>query len=236
MVWKTHGLPLIASYFGITADMAKALRARPHFPLFLIEKCENAVQDSVFHGEWSSKNPRRWTCKKNADEDDYAFVNSKFQYSEITKKIGFDVKNPFYSNLLKIEPLFTDSFEIEKYPSNVILPNVPLRNVKVEKDALKISRQCYHLELDISGSGLRYQTGDHVGTWPENDPNEVESFASILGLDSMQMNTLYRLVPNPENPVSCTAKLPFNMPCSPRTAFTYYVDLRMGIKQYQMEV
>jgi NADPH-ferrihemoprotein reductase len=38
------------------------------------------------------------------------------------------------------------------------------------------------MELDISGVPVRYQTGDHVAIYPENDEKEVEFLAEKLGI------------------------------------------------------
>ena len=38
------------------------------------------------------------------------------------------------------------------------------------------------MELDISGSGIEYETGDHVAVWPMNAEQDVERLLKILGL------------------------------------------------------
>jgi len=38
------------------------------------------------------------------------------------------------------------------------------------------------MELNISGSGLSYQTGDRVAVWPTNSSNEVDRFLKVHGL------------------------------------------------------
>ncbi|KAJ4201311.1 NADPH-cytochrome P450 reductase [Fusarium falciforme] len=43
-------------------------------------------------------------------------------------------------------------------------------------------RDCVHVELDLSGSGLCYETGDHLGVWPTNPQAEVERFLQKFGL------------------------------------------------------
>ncbi|KAL4447522.1 hypothetical protein ABPG75_004741 [Micractinium tetrahymenae] len=44
-------------------------------------------------------------------------------------------------------------------------------------------RQVLHLELDISGSSMRYSPGDSLGVLPENDPALVQALLERLGLD-----------------------------------------------------
>lgn len=43
-------------------------------------------------------------------------------------------------------------------------------------------RNCLHLEIDISKSGLTYTTGDHIAIWPKNSETEVGRFLKIFGL------------------------------------------------------
>lgn len=153
------------------------------------------------------------------------------------KKIGFDAKTPFYSKIVKSYTLFNPCHEIFPIESGATPPSPSVKSsVIIEKDKIKMERQCYHIELDISDSGLRYATGDHVGTWPDNDPAEVTGLIGALHLTESDLDQVFQLKPHPANPLSSTAKMPFPMPCSVRTALTHYVDLRTNMKQYQMEI
>ncbi|KAF3814007.1 hypothetical protein GH733_018039 [Mirounga leonina] len=54
-------------------------------------------------------------------------------------------------------------------------------------------RHFMHLELDISGSKLRYESGDHVAIYPANDSTLVSQLGEILGADLdvvMSLNNL----------------------------------------------
>jgi NADPH-ferrihemoprotein reductase len=44
-------------------------------------------------------------------------------------------------------------------------------------------RSCRHVELDITGTSLKYQTGDYLGILPMNARHEVERVLRRLGLD-----------------------------------------------------
>ena len=44
-------------------------------------------------------------------------------------------------------------------------------------------RSCMHVELDISGSRLNYVAGDHLALFASNDPQLVERFGELLGVD-----------------------------------------------------
>lgn len=43
-----------------------------------------------------------------------------------------------------------------------------------------------HLEIDLGSSGLRYQPGDALGVWFDNDPQLVEELLGLLWLDGKQ--------------------------------------------------
>ncbi|OBT46495.1 hypothetical protein VE00_03311 [Pseudogymnoascus sp. WSF 3629] len=50
--------------------------------------------------------------------------------------------------------------------------------------AASCDRDCLHIEFDISGTNLSYETGDHLGVLPTNPDAEVQRMLKILGLSS----------------------------------------------------
>ncbi|XP_023609187.1 NADPH--cytochrome P450 reductase [Myotis lucifugus] len=80
-------------------------------------------------------------------------------------------------------------------------------------------RHLMHLELDISDSKIRYESGDHVAIYPANDSALVNQIGEILGADLdvvMSLNNLDE---------ESNKKHPFPCPTSYRTALTYYLDI-----------
>lgn len=71
-------------------------------------------------------------------------------------------------------------------------------------------RSCRHLELDIAGKGVSYETGDHVAILAANDENTVTLLAHRVGADLDDY-----LVVEDEN-----GSTPFPCPCSVRHALT----------------
>ncbi|KAI8670186.1 NADPH--cytochrome P450 reductase [Fusarium keratoplasticum] len=70
-------------------------------------------------------------------------------------KEPFDPKNPYLAPILESRELFNRAAQ---------------------------GRSWAHMEIDISGSGLSYQTGDHIAIWPSNPDEEVNRFLEIFDL------------------------------------------------------
>ena len=51
-------------------------------------------------------------------------------------------------------------------------------------------RSCMHIELDITGSKIRYEAGDHVAVYPTNDSVLVEGIGKRLDVD---LDTIFSL-------------------------------------------
>ena len=69
----------------------------------------------------------------------------------------------------------------------------------------KSDRSCIHVELDIQGSGLQYEAGDHVGLLCENGPGIVEEAGRILGIP---LDTIFSLQLPEGNPHELTPPFP----------------------------
>jgi NADPH-ferrihemoprotein reductase len=80
-------------------------------------------------------------------------------------------------------------------------------------------RSCMHIELDISGTRIRYSAGDHVAIYPTNNAIIVQKLADILQFDLDQVFSLINV------DEQASKKNPFPCPCSFRTALLHYVDI-----------
>ncbi|CAL1535316.1 unnamed protein product [Lymnaea stagnalis] len=110
------------------------------------------------------------------------------------------------------------SFANQKPPYDV--KNPYLAPITVNKELHKGGdRSCMHIELDISESKIRYETGDHVAIYPINDTDIVEKLGQRLGID---LDTVFSLTNIDED---ASKKHPFPCPCSYRTALMHYIDI-----------
>ncbi|CAB1352393.1 unnamed protein product, partial [Coregonus sp. 'balchen'] len=110
------------------------------------------------------------------------------------------------------------SFETQKPPFDA--KNPYLATVAVNRQLNQAGdRHLMHLELDISGSKIRYDSGDHVAVYPVNDVSIVNRIGQILDADLDTVISLNNL------DEESNKKHPFPCPTTYRTALTHYLDI-----------
>jgi NADPH-ferrihemoprotein reductase len=103
----------------------------------------------------------------------------------------FDAKNPYPAPLISSRELF-----------------------------LAGDRNCVFAEFGIKDTGIRYQTGDHVGVWPMNPDSEVERLLRVLGLNEKRHTIIDVISLDP-----ALAKVPFPTPTTYEAILRHYLDI-----------
>jgi len=80
-------------------------------------------------------------------------------------------------------------------------------------------RNCMHVEVNIEGSRIKYDAGDHIAIYPCNDSALVDRLCELLGVSP---DTVISLTNIDED---SSKKVPFPCPCTYRTALSHYVDI-----------
>lgn len=92
--------------------------------------------------------------------------------------------------------------------------------VVTSRDLFKVKdRKCMHLEIDLAGSGLTYETGDHISVVPVNSGTEVDRFLKVFGLASKR-DTVVDF-----KALERTAKVPFPVPTTYNTIVHYKLEI-----------
>lgn len=125
------------------------------------------------------------------ETDDSVYAGELSQRMLTGTKGIHDTKNPYIAPLLHTKELFAAG-----------------------------DRNCIHAEFDIEGSGLRYQTGDHVGVWPINPDDQVHRWLKLLGLEEKKDTAVQIVSLDP-----LLAKVPFPTPATYEAIFRHYVDV-----------
>ncbi|KAL2189731.1 hypothetical protein L209DRAFT_679171 [Thermothelomyces heterothallicus CBS 203.75] len=155
-------------------------------------------------------------------------------WKALAEKMGLEEREAVYEPIFGIterEGLTRDSPEVylgepnkmhldgtPKGPFNAHNPYIAPIEKSYELFNVK-DRNCLHMEIDISGSNLSYQTGDHIAVWPTNAGEEVDRFLDIFGLAEKRHNVISVKALEP------TAKVPFPTPTTYDAIARYHMEI-----------
>lgn len=155
-------------------------------------------------------------------------------WTALTQKMGLEEREAVYEPIFSItanDDLTIDSPKVflgepnkmhlegtSQSPFNAHNPYVAPISESHELFNVK-DRNCLHIEVDISGSNLSYQTGDHIAVWPSNPGIEVDRFLNIVDFADKRNNvvTVKSLEP--------TAKVPFPTPTTYDAIVRYHMEI-----------
>ncbi|EPS41460.1 hypothetical protein H072_4624 [Dactylellina haptotyla CBS 200.50] len=130
--------------------------------------------------------PQSW---QDAEFETDILLPSSFDPNSFTINSAKTEKDPKY--LLKksihsaIILSFREAFELQ----TALRPDLPVENfiVRVQENKrltpLSYDRNIFHIEFDLSGTGMTYEIGEALGIHAQNDTEEVEQFIKFYGLN-----------------------------------------------------
>lgn len=80
-------------------------------------------------------------------------------------------------------------------------------------------RRCIHVDVDISGTGLVYETGDHLAVWPSNASDEVDRLLNLLDLYEKKDRVVQ--ITN----LDAGVQVPFPTPTTYGAMMRYYLEI-----------
>ncbi|KAK4511455.1 ARF-binding protein [Mucor velutinosus] len=103
--------------------------------------------------------------------------------------------------------------------SNPYLAPVQIRSLLDNNDSNE--RHCMHIDIDLSGSNLTYQAGDHIAMFPIHTEEMVQRTASMFGIAD-KLDTVIHIIPTAENTIGKSA---FPTPTTYQTALRRHLDI-----------
>ncbi|KAL2158985.1 hypothetical protein VTH06DRAFT_3016 [Thermothelomyces fergusii] len=155
-------------------------------------------------------------------------------WKALAEKMGLEEREAVYEPIFGIterEGLTRDSPEVYLgEPNKLHLDGTPkgpfnahnpyIAPIETSYELFKVKdRNCLHMEVDISGSNLTYQTGDHIAVWPTNAGEEVDRFLDIFGLTEKRHSVISVKALEP------TAKVPFPTPTTYDAIVRYHMEI-----------
>ncbi|KAJ3643865.1 hypothetical protein Zmor_026549 [Zophobas morio] len=105
-----------------------------------------------------------------------------------------------------------------------------LSKIRINRELHKgTERSCMHIEFDIEGSKMRYDSGDHLAVYPINDKELVDKIGKFTDSD---LDTIFTLINTDEE---SSKKHPFPCPTTYRTALTHYLDITMNPRTHVLK-
>jgi len=143
------------------------------------------------------------------------------------ESLGEDVSLRQYELIIHEDPSNEKVFsgEVARFGSLVNqrpphdVKNPFLAEITENRELYKGARSCMHIEVNIDGSKMRYESGDHIGVYPKNSDDLVNRLGELLNVNLDTFFSLKNL------DTESSKKHPFPCPTTYRTALQYYLDI-----------
>ncbi|KAL3314278.1 hypothetical protein Ciccas_007102 [Cichlidogyrus casuarinus] len=146
------------------------------------------------------------------------FSEASFMPFELS--YSFEILSRDKTPVFKGEPMILESHKLQEKPFHQNYPFLAEIVQRRELYSRSASRSCLHMRLSLKDSNIEYQPGDHLGIYAANDSSRVDLLEQRLRIDFEQIVALTALNE------TATRKHPFPCPCSLRTAFMHYLDIK----------
>ncbi|KAG5513853.1 hypothetical protein PMAC_000475 [Pneumocystis sp. 'macacae'] len=176
-------------------------------------------------------------------EEDFLSWKDKM-WEDVAKKMGLKEKEALYIPEFKI----TEDLELSTFSEIVFLGELNKKHLTgitkpfnscnpfiapiTESRELFFckERNCLHIEFNIEGSNMKYQTGDHLAIWPSNSNQEVDRLLSTLNLIDKRDTVVF--IKN----IDSTVKIPIPQPSTYDSILRYYLEICAPVSRQSLTV
>ncbi|KAG4305544.1 hypothetical protein PORY_001100 [Pneumocystis oryctolagi] len=179
----------------------------------------------------------------NTMEEDFLAWKDKM-WADVAKKMNLKEKEVLYIPEFEI----IENLELSSISDTVFLGELNRKHLKkitkpfnshnpfiapiIKSRELFFSkeRNCLHIEFDIEGSDMKYQTGDHLAIWPSNPNQEVDRLLATLDLIHKRDTVVF--IKNTDT----TAKIPVPQPSTYDSIIRYYLEICGPVSRQSLAV
>ncbi|KAG5422145.1 MET10 [Candida metapsilosis] len=183
-------LATVLDNFIKAADLKNAIVELEVLPEWQDLKEEAASTEVKTEASSEKKDDVSNAADNNAEEEEaeplpfFVTETSVFANPRVPLEKPEEVHNTFHKHIAQ-KLVFSEAFNIEKD----LRPDLPVKNfvVKVQENKrltpVEYSRNIFHIEFDITGTGLKYEIGEALGIHGRNNSEQVEAFLKFYNVD-----------------------------------------------------
>ncbi|KAI5968158.1 MET10 [Candida theae] len=186
-------LATVLDNFIKAADLKNAIVNLEVLPEWLDLKEEAAQSDEKEQKEDASTEKKKEEASSNAEKSEekraeplpfFVTETSVFANPRVPLEKPEEVHNTFHKHIAQ-KVVFPEAFNLKKD----LRPDLPVKNfvVKVQENKrltpVEYSRNIFHIEFDITGTGLKYEIGEALGIHGRNNSEQVEAFLKFYNVD-----------------------------------------------------